>query len=73
MLLINPDLRRVRLALGALYFRIGSYAIARIYLTRVAQSEGAPQEVKDRVQVFRAEIDSRLSRGSLSGPTPPTH
>jgi hypothetical protein len=67
MLLINPDLPRVRLELGVLYFRIGSYAIARSYLTRVLQSPDAPQEVQDRVQVFLAEIDSRLTRGSLSG------
>jgi len=67
MLLINPDLPRVRLELGVLYFRIGSYAIARSYLTRVLQSPDAPQEVQDRVQVFLAEIDSQLTRGSLSG------
>lgn len=67
MLLINPDLPRVRLELGVLYFRIGSFAIARSYLTRVLDSPDAPQEVQDRVQVFLAEIDSRLTRGSLSG------
>lgn len=67
MLLINPDLPRVRLELGVLYFRIGSYAIARTYLTRVLQEPDAPQEVKDRVEVFLAEIDSRLSRTSFSG------
>ena len=42
MLLINPDLPRVRLELGVLYFRIGSYAIARTYLTRVADNPDAP-------------------------------
>ncbi|MEQ8246238.1 MAG: tetratricopeptide repeat protein [Alphaproteobacteria bacterium] len=67
MLLINPDLPRVRLELGVLYFRIGSYAIARTYLTRVSQNPDAPPEVIERVQVFLDEIDSRLTRGSLSG------
>ena len=67
MLLINPDLPRVRLELGVLYFRIGSYAIARTYLTRVADNPDAPPEVAERVQVFLDEIDSRLTRGSLSG------
>ena len=33
MLLYNPELPRVRLELGVLYFRLGSYAIARTYLT----------------------------------------
>ncbi len=67
MLLINPDLPRVRLELGVLYFRIGSYAIARTYLTRVLQAPDVPDEVQDRVAVFLDEIDNRLTRGSLSG------
>ena len=29
MLLVNPDLPRVRLELGVLYFRLGSYQIAK--------------------------------------------
>ena len=32
MLLINPDLPRVRLELGVLYYRLGSYEVARTYL-----------------------------------------
>lgn len=67
MLLINPDLPRVRLELGVLYFRIGSYAIARSYLTRVREAPDVPQEVLDRVDTFLAEIDNRLSRSNLSG------
>jgi tetratricopeptide (TPR) repeat protein len=66
MLLIEPDLPRVRFELGALYFNIGSFAIARSYLTSVLESPDAPQEVLDRVQVFLAEINSQLSRSSLS-------
>ena len=31
MLLFNPDLPRVRLELGVLYFRLGSFALARTY------------------------------------------
>ena len=66
MLLIEPDLPRVRFELGALYFNIGSFAIARSYLTSVLESPDAPQEVLDRVQVFLAEINSQFSRSSLS-------
>ena len=34
MLLINPDLPRVRLELGVLYYRLGSYEIARTEVAR---------------------------------------
>jgi len=34
MLLFNPDLPRVRLELGAVYFQMGSYEAARSYLTQ---------------------------------------
>ena len=67
MLLFNPDLPRVRLELGVLYFRLGSYALARTYLTRALESEDVPTEVQARVEVFLAEIDERLSPHQFSG------
>ncbi len=36
MLLFNPNLPRVQLELGALYFRMGSYDSARTYFERAA-------------------------------------
>ena len=67
MLLFNPDLPRVRLELGVLYFRLGSFALARSYLTRAAAAEDAPPAVKARVEVFLAEIERRLSPHQFSG------
>lgn len=67
MLLYNPDLPRVRLELGVLYFRLGSYAIARTYLTRAVEGENVPDDVRARVAVFLDEIDNRLSRHRFSG------
>lgn len=61
MLLYNPNLPRVRLELGVLYFRLGSYAIARTYLTRAVEGENVPDDVRARVAVFLDEIDKRLS------------
>lgn len=61
MLLYNPNLPRVRLELGVLYFRLGSYAIARTYLTRAVEGENVPDDVRARVAVFLDEIDNRLS------------
>jgi tetratricopeptide (TPR) repeat protein len=67
MLLFNPDLPRVRLELGVLYFRLGSYAIAKTYLTRAAEAPDIPPDVKSRVEVYLAEIDKRLSPHQVAG------
>ncbi len=67
MLLYNPDLPRVRLELGVLYFRLGSFAIARSYLTRAVEGENVPDDVRARVAVFLDEIDNRLSNHRFSG------
>ena len=67
MLLYNPDLPRVRLELGVLYFRLASYAIARTYLTHAVEGGNVPDDVRARVAVFLDEIDSRLSNHRFSG------
>ncbi len=67
MLLVNPNLPRVRLELGVLYFRMGSYQLARTYLTRAIEGADTPSDVKGRVDRFLAEIDDRLSVHSWSG------
>jgi hypothetical protein len=67
MLLYNPDLPRVRLELGVLYFRLGSFAIARTYLTRAVAGENVPDDVRARVAVFMDEIDKRLSNHRFAG------
>jgi tetratricopeptide (TPR) repeat protein len=67
MLLFNPDLPRVRLELGVLYFRLGSYAVARSYLQRATEGENVPDDVRARVAVYLAEIDRRLSPHQFAG------
>ena len=42
MLLFNPDLPRVRFELGVLYFRLGSYDIARSYFTEARDAPDSP-------------------------------
>ena len=67
MLIYNPKLPRVRLELGSLYFRLGSYAIAKSYLTRAIAGEDVPPEVRDRVLAFLEEIEDRQSVHRFSG------
>ncbi len=67
MLLFNPELPRVRFELGVLYFRLGSYDIARTYLTEARDAPGTPKEVQARANAFLAEIDKRASPHKFSG------
>lgn len=67
MLLINPDLPRVRLELGVLYYRLGSYEVARTYLETALQSSALPPDVRSRAEQFMAEIEKRQSRSRFSG------
>ncbi|MFZ5782110.1 MAG: tetratricopeptide repeat protein [Pseudomonadota bacterium] len=67
MLLINPDLPRVRLELGVLYFRLGSYEIARTYLETALASQALSPEVRSRADQFMAEIQKRQSPSRLLG------
>ena len=66
MLLFNPNLPRVQLELGALYFRMGSYALARAYFARAAAAN-PPPEVRARIDQYLAEIEKGESRHHLSG------
>ncbi|MDA0261423.1 MAG: tetratricopeptide repeat protein [Proteobacteria bacterium] len=67
MLLINPNLPRVRLELGVLYFRLGSYQLAKTYLDRAVEGDNVPDEVRQRVETFLAEIEKRLSLQQFAG------
>jgi hypothetical protein len=68
MLLFNPNLPRVQLELGALYFRMGSYELSRTYFARaLAASPPPPAEVKSRIETYLAEIDRLSSPRRLSG------
>ncbi|MGB0410465.1 MAG: tetratricopeptide repeat protein [Pikeienuella sp.] len=67
ILIFNSDLPRVRLELGASYFRIGSYPVARHYFQDVAADQTASADLKARAARFLAEIDNRTQTSSFSG------
>ena len=66
MLLFNPNLARVQLELGALYFRMGSYALARAYFARAVAAD-PPPEVRARIDQYLAEIEKSESRHHVTG------
>ena len=66
MLLFNPNLPRVQLELGALYFRMGSFDVARSYFDKAAAAN-PPPEVRARVDEYLAQIEKSESRHHLTG------
>jgi hypothetical protein len=66
MLLFNPDLPRVDLELGALYFRMGSFDVAKTYFDKAAAGN-PPPEVQERIKQYEAQIAQQLSPTRLSG------
>lgn len=62
----NPNLPRVRLELGVLYFRLGSYEMARSYFEAAIAPDDTPVEVRNRVAGFLSEIDRRLQTTQVS-------
>lgn len=69
MLIFNPDLPRVRLELGALYFRLGSYELARAYLQQVSRAlEREPNPVvEERVRELLAAVDQKTQSLRVGG------
>jgi hypothetical protein len=67
MLLINPDLPRVRLELGVLYFKLGSYEAARTYLETALNSPSLPPDVRAKAQEYLAAAISKSSPSTLTG------
>jgi hypothetical protein len=67
MIFYNPNLPRVRLELGILYFRLGSYAMARTYFESAIAGPDVPSEVTQRVNAFLTEIERRLSTTQWAG------
>jgi hypothetical protein len=59
ILFFNPNLPRVKLQLGSLYFKLGSYAMARNYLEQARDTGSA--DVAAEADQFIAELDRRLS------------
>ena len=66
MLLFNPDLPRVDLELGVLYYRMGSFEAAQSYFDK-ALSFNPPEEVATRVNEYLAKIHSAEQPGHLTG------
>ncbi|MGD0564455.1 MAG: hypothetical protein ABSA66_15365 [Roseiarcus sp.] len=66
MLFYNPNLPRVKLELGALYFRLRSYEMARSYFNAAIASPDTPQDVRDEVATFIVAIDRAVAENQFA-------
>lgn len=66
MLLFNPNLPRVDLELGALYFRMGSFDVSRDYFNRAAAAN-PPGDVQAKINQYLGQIDKVSGGSALSG------
>lgn len=67
LLFYNSKLSRVRFELGTLYFRLGSYEMARGYFQTVQAAADATTEMKHRAQEYLDTIDKKLQPDQWSG------
>lgn len=67
ILIYNPNLPRVKVELGASYFRIGSYPVAKFYFEEVINDDTAEPALKERVQLFLDEINKRTRTSYFTG------
>jgi tetratricopeptide (TPR) repeat protein len=67
LLYYNSNLSRVEFELGTLYFRLGSYQMARGYFQSVLNAVDATAEMRARAQEYLDEIEKRLQPDQLSG------
>jgi tetratricopeptide (TPR) repeat protein len=67
LLIFNPDLPRIQFELGVLYYRLGSYTLARSYLQELADRADLPEDVRPKIKEYLAQIDQQASPHSLTG------
>ncbi len=65
MLFFNPNLPRVKLELGVLYLKLGSYELARSYFLDAIKGP-VPDEIRGQVNAYLAQIDRRMSAWDYS-------
>lgn len=67
LLLVDGDQPRLRLQLGLLYYRLGSFEVARSYLETARASARATPEVRNRATQAIAEVDRNHGMSRFSG------
>jgi hypothetical protein len=67
LLFYNPALSRVRFELGILYYRLGSYAMARGYFQSALAMQDITPQMQEQAEEYVAAIDKKLQPDQFSG------
>ena len=67
LLFYNPSLSRVRFELGVLYYRLGSYEMARGYFDTALKEPDISPELRQRAEDLLAIVDKKLQPDQFSG------
>jgi tetratricopeptide (TPR) repeat protein len=66
ILYYNPNLPRVKLQLGVLYFHLRSYEMARNYFDAVISAPDVPSDIRTEVQTYVAAVDKAVAINQFS-------
>ena len=66
ILYYNPNLPRVKLQLGVLYFHLRSYEMARNYFDAVINAPDTPSDIRTEVQTYIAAVDKAVAINQFS-------
>jgi hypothetical protein len=67
LLFYNPNLAGVRFELGVLYYRLGSFEMARAYFASALKMKDMTPELHERTDELIAAIDKKLQPDQFSG------
>ena len=67
MLFYNPGLVQIKYELGSLYFRLGSYEMARRYFKEALASPNLDPATRARIEAYLPDTEKQLQQSRLSG------
>jgi hypothetical protein len=67
LLFYNPTLSKVRFELGVLYYRLGSYEMARGYFKSALEQQDMPPDLRQRTEDLLSDVDKQLQVDRFSG------
>jgi hypothetical protein len=67
LLFYNPNLTRVKYELGTLYFRMGSYEMARRYFKEAQADPNLNPVTRERIETYLPDAEKQLQQSRFSG------
>jgi hypothetical protein len=67
MLIFAPNTPRLQLELGILYYKLGSYDVARSYFAQVVANPSVPQEIAAKVRLYLQQLAIEAEPPAFAG------